>query len=135
MKKTTNYFITMLVALVITALVAWQRGLFQAETAAMAMAALSDGFFTAGIILAGIGAISWASMSGVYDIFRFGSGRAVRWFVPTMDKEKYEDFYRYKQEKEQKGRTWKPHLLWGGLSSLFLAVILYIFYQILNSSM
>ena len=44
-----------------------------------------------------------------------------RHFVPGMDKEKYSSFYRYKQQRDEGGRGWKPHVLLSGLIALLIA--------------
>ncbi len=48
-------------------------------------------------------------------------GRMARHFVPGMDKEKYSSFYRYKQQRDEGGRGWKPHVLLSGLIALLIA--------------
>lgn len=131
MKKTRSYAVTIGVILLIAALVAWQRDLSGSESVKEAMGILSDCFFVPGVLFTGIGAISWASLTGLYDILGFGGGRAVRMLIPGMGKENYEDFYAYKQMKEKKGRNWKPHFLICGLLSILITITFYLIYLFL----
>lgn len=123
-----EYLIDAGLIIILAAVVAWQKELFSADSLSVCMGILSDCFIVPGFVFAGIGAISWASTKGVYDMLSFGGGRAVRWFVPGMDKERYENFYKYKQYKEEKGRKWHPHLLICGMAAIVIAVITYLIY-------
>lgn len=128
MKKRRNYLICILLILAIAFYMSWQNGLFSAAAAPEAFRILSDSFFVPGFLFLGCGALSWASAKGTYDMISFGCGRVARNFVPSMDKQKYDDFYKYKQARDEKGRTWRPHILICGLMALILAAVFMLLY-------
>lgn len=121
MKKTRNYLICILLILAIAFYMSWKNGLFSTAAAPEVFRILSDSFFVPGFLFLGYGAMSWASTKGTYDMLSFGCGRVARNFVPSMDKHKYDDFYKYKQARDEKGRVWRPHILICGLGTVCLA--------------
>ena len=123
MDKRRNYLICATLILVIAFLVSWQKGLFSASEAREAFRILSDSFFVPGILFMGCGLLGFASSKGTYDMVGFGFGRMMRNFVPGMDKQKYDDFYKYKQRRDEDGRNWKPHLVISGAVAFGLALI------------
>lgn len=128
MKKVGKYIFHSAVILVIAVLIALQRDLFDAASAKEAAGILSDAFFVPGVLYTGIGILSIAASKGTYDMLAFGSGKVMSRFIPTMDKEKYRDYYAYRCQKDEKGRTWNPLLLIIGLITCAVAVIAYLGY-------
>lgn len=128
MKKKRNYLICALLILAVALLMSWQRGLFSVTAASEAFRILSDSFFVPGILFMGCGLLGFASSKGTYDMIGFGFGRMVRNFVPNMDKHKYDDFYKYKQRRDEGGRRWKPYLLISGAAAFALALLFTVLY-------
>lgn len=131
MKKRKSYFITIILIVAVVALMIWSRRLFAAETVKEFMGLLSDCFLVPGVLFFGFGALSWASTKGVYDVLSFGGGSIMRFFIPGMQREKYDNFYNYKMEKEKKGRTWFPEALICGAVTLLLSFLVYAVYAAL----
>ncbi len=123
MKKRWNYLICASVILVIAFLMSLRNGLFSAGTAEEVFRVLSDSFFVPGIVFAGCGLLGFASSKGTYDMLNFGVGRVMRNFLPVADKHKYDDFYHYKQKRDEEGRTWKPYLFISGCMAVLLALL------------
>lgn len=130
MKKSVAYFVDGLIVFVVASLICVQRGLFAAESATSAFHILSDGFFVSGILFAGIGLLGLAASKGTYDMLSFGFGRVFRNFIPTMNRDRYEHFYEYKEEKEQRKRKWTPTLTVCGSFALACSVLFLILYSI-----
>lgn len=130
MKKRVNYLICSFLILAIAFSVSWQNGLFSSSAVSEVFRILSDSFFVPGFLFFGCGAISWASTKGTYDMLGFGCGRVARNFVPSMDKHKYDDFYKYKQARDEKGRTWRPHIFLCGLGALGVAALFMLLYYV-----
>lgn len=123
MKKRWNYLICATLILVVALFMSLQKGLFSAGTAGEVFRILSDSFFVPGIVFVGCGLLGFAASKGTYDMVSFGVGRLMRNFVPVMDKHKYDDFYRYKQKRDEEGRSWKPYLLISGGVAVLLALL------------
>ena len=128
MKKRTYYLICMGVILVIALFVSIKGGLFSAGEMAEAFRILSDSFFVPGVLFMGAGALGWVSSKGTYDMLGYGCGRLARHFIPGMDKEKYDDFFRYKQQRDENGRKWKSHLLLSGMAAILIAGVFMVLY-------
>jgi len=102
---------------------------FEAEDAKGVIWALCDSFTVPGVLFAGIGALSYFAYLGAFD----GIGYAFTNFGlhnlwVTKQPKKYKSFYDYKVAKDEKGRTWWPHILIVGLTSLAISLILLIVY-------
>lgn len=131
MRKAFKYIGSILIMIAIIIFTAKNRQLFSAENFKEAAGILSDCFLVPGVLLAGAGALGWAATTGIYDMFGFGAGHFMRWFIPSMDKRKYDDFYEYKKAKNEEGRKWKPYILLEGAACLAIALIFFILYNIL----
>ncbi len=99
---------------------AYQFGLFTASTAVKVLEALSNAFIMPGVLLAGVGAISWTGSLGTYDMLGYG----MQTFFSLWRRGKHaKSFYDYRQAKEEKGRTWFPEMLIVGLAYILLSII------------
>lgn len=102
-----------------TVLVLWGRGLFNGtQSAAEVWGILSDGFLLPGVLMAGIGALSWISQEGLFDIFGYGWLTLVSHFDHTKERESY---YDYKVRREEKRSGWLWQMLAVGLCCLALS--------------
>ena len=130
MKKRTYYLICAGVILAIALFIAKESGIFSEKTPSDIFRILSDSFFVPGILFIGSGALGWMATKGTYDMISFGCGRVARNFIPGMDKEKFDNFYQYKQRRDEDGRKWKPHLFISGMAAFLLALVFTILYFI-----
>lgn len=112
----------------IAAFVGWYNGLYESQSLKETIGILSNVFSVPGIIITGIALIGWAGTKGQFDMLSFGVGRVFSDIVPFMDRNKYDDFYKYREEKLENGRNWKPVQLICGLVSLALGAVFTIIY-------
>lgn len=122
-----RYGITAAVGLVISALTAWRQGFAWTLPFAQNARYLSDGCFVAAILLVGVGALTWISCTGFFDIFSYAVKSLLVLFTSLRKPKDQIGFYEYKLLKEEK-RGAAPRfilyvgLLFTGLSVLFLAL-------------
>jgi hypothetical protein len=125
-----NYYVYVVVGIAIFMICALSRELFTGFSIKETMKTLSDCFFIPGIILSGIGGLSWISSIGVYDIFGYGGTTLISHF--SRVKEKPESYYDYKQRKEAERKKWLKEALFTGLCFLVLAIICTVAYYIVE---
>ncbi|MBQ5808690.1 MAG: hypothetical protein IIW21_02905, partial [Clostridia bacterium] len=70
--KKTDLIATLIVAVILLAFSITAGGLFKAQNVSEVMHRLCDAFTAPGIVLVCVGALSWASSKGAYDIFGYG---------------------------------------------------------------
>lgn len=88
-------------------------------------------FTVPGIICAGVGALSYISYLGGYDSFGYAfTTFGLHNIWTTKQPKKYKTFYDYKQEKDEKGRKWLPEMLFIGLGSIAIGLILLLVYYL-----
>ena len=105
---------------------------FDKQGAQEIVGTLSDCFAIPGIVMSGIGLLTYLGTLGVYDgISYVFSNFALHSIVPGMYKDKHDSFYEYKQAKDQKGRKWLKELFFVGLCPLALSIILLVVYAFL----
>ena len=109
----------------------WNDGVFESESLQEVIGSVTDGFFIAGILFAGIGGLSYIGSKGTYDTLSYGVSKiGIHQWVPGLPKEIPESFYEYKIKKEEKGRTWFCNLLLVGLAGIGLSVLFLILYLV-----
>lgn len=87
-------------ALAIALGIAALRGGFGAETPALGYRAWSDAFFIAGVFVGGVGLLAFASADGLFDVIRFGVGKALRVVLSKERRAAYpKTFYDYRLQK------------------------------------
>lgn len=91
------------------------------------MAALSDGFFITGVLLASVGLLTWISSTGFFDMLSYGL-RALTSLVPFKPPKKPKPFYDYKMEREEKRKKPLNSMLIVGGAYLLLAVVFTVLY-------
>lgn len=105
---------------------------FALEGAKEVVGAISDCFAVPGIVMTGIGALSYLGRLGAYDgISYVFSNFALHSIIPGTYKEKPGSFYDYKVAKDEKGRKWLSQLFFVGLVPLVISVMLLIAYAFL----
>lgn len=91
-------------ALVIALAAAALRGGFAAVSAEVGYQAWSDAFFTAGVFVGGAGLLAFASSDGLFDVIRFGVGKALRVVLSKERRAAYpKSLYEYRLQKRGEG--------------------------------
>lgn len=103
---------------------------FAEEDPVEALRKTIDAFTIPTVFFIGIGIISWVSALGGYDMLGFAVSRfSLHNILPGVGaKEDKKSYYEYKQEKEEKGRTWLKEMFVVGLAGLILCLILLALY-------
>lgn len=96
------------------------------QSASDVLGALSNCFTVPAALVGGVGAISYMAHLGAYDglTYSFKNFGIHNLLGGNPKKKKTQTFREYKEEKEEKGRKWFPHMLWVGIASLVVGIIL-----------
>ena len=132
MKKYRSFFITFIVGLAIVLTVFSSKKDVSFGMNQGTMALISDGCFTAGVVLAGIGLLTWIGNDGFFNIFAYGTKAFFSVFSFDSSKRKMkQSYYEYKidQAGRNKGRYYDVLIV--GCTYLIAAGIFnYLFYQV-----
>lgn len=120
-------------AVVILVISAFALELFKAGDREELFKDLSDCFFVTGIVLSGVGAISWAGTEGIFDMLSYGCKTFFGLFSASYAKKLPKSFYDYKQEQVEKNRPWLKRTLVVGLVVLAVGLLLLIPYSMVKS--
>lgn len=122
-KKRRGILIACIVGLIMAGGVAVLRGFNADADSQTAFSALSDGCFIAGFMLTAVGALTWVSGTGFFDIFGYAMHSLLVLFTPLRRPQDHEKFIDYKERKS--GAREKPlyYLLLIGVVLIFLAVL------------
>ena len=120
-------------AVVVLALYALSFELFSAENMEELFKDLSDCFVVTGILLSGVGAISWAGTEGAFDMLAYGCKTFLGLFSTSYSKKLPKSFYDYKQERMEKNRPWLKQTLVVGLIVLVVGLMLLIPYSMVKA--
>ncbi len=120
----------LVVEAVIALLIARHQGLNAGNTFQLNARYLSDGCFVIGFMISGIGALTWISTTGFFDMMTYGVQYGVRALIGLFGgnrRPKNQDFYDYKTERDEKrGKPMYALLICGlvfiALSALFLGI-------------
>lgn len=105
---------------------------YKEKGAADVIGKISNCFTVPGVILFGIGGLSYVSHKGGFDGIGYAfSNFGLHNLWVTRHPKRYKNLYEYKEAKEQKGRKWLPESLFIGLASLALGVVFLIIYYLL----
>ena len=109
-------------------LIAWgaasARGLKPGVGTAMALRFWSDGCFVSAILIGGVGALTWISTTGFFDIFGYGFSSVITLFTPFRKPENQMSFPDYKTYRAEKRGPVRFELLAVGAFFLLLSVVL-----------
>ena len=115
------------------ALFAWgaaaARGLKTGVGTAMALRYWSDGCFVAAVLIGGVGAMTWISTTGLFDIFAYGFSSVIVLFTPFRKPRDQKSFYDYKTFREEKRRPARFELLIAGVFFLALSILFLVLYS------
>ena len=119
-------------ALLCALTMAWARGAFTADMKT-AFGLLSDGFMVSGLILAGMGGLSYAASKGAYDAFGYAFTRFSlhSLFTTRQTYREPESLYEYKRQRREQARPWSPVTLYSGLAGLALSGLCLLLYAVL----
>ena len=96
---------------------------------------LSDGCFTAGVLLCGIGGIFFCANKGAFNLLGFSASRALK-VITGFGKDPAEDehdaYYNYCVAQSEKGEKPFAHLLIGGAMFIVAAVVFLIIYLMMG---
>lgn len=120
-------------AVVVLVLYALSFELFSAENMEELFKDLSDCFVVTGILLSGVGAISWAGTEGAFDMLAYGCKTFFGLFSTSYSKKLPKSFYDYKQERMEKNRPWLKQTLVVGLIVLAVGLMLLIPYSMVKA--
>ncbi len=126
--KMIKILVQLIVGLVIAFAVAFYQGVFVLTKPSDIVMAIGDGFTVAAVLYLGMGALTWISTTGFFDIFGYAFKRAARVFIPGLFQDTEARFYEYKVEKmeKRKGYTQYSGLIIGaiflGISIILTAV-------------
>ena len=106
---------------------------YEEQTAKDVLGALSYCFVVPAALVGGFGALSYMAKLGAYDglVYSFKNYGLHTLIGGAFTKKKTQTFREYKEEKDEKGRKWFPQLLWCGLGSLVIGLILAIVSELL----
>ena len=114
-------------------LIAWgaaaARGLKPGTGTAMTLRYWSDGCFVAAVLIGGIGALTWISTTGLFDIFKYGFSSVITLFTPFRKPKDQMSFYDYKTYQAEKRRPARFELLAVGVFFLALSILLLMAYS------
>lgn len=128
------YIFTTVMALAVVLLVCGLNGLLTEKKGSQdTVKALCDAFFVSGVLVAGIGALSWASKKGAFDGLGYSVSSLINVHAPSKKRlnwSKAESFEEYVERRQAKANKKEhKHLLFVGGAMLIVAVILLIVYH------
>lgn len=125
-KVIRQYAVAIIFALVLFFVAAFSQGLFQQESLQELFGCLSDCFLLPGVMLGGMGILTWISKEGGFDMLAYGfSFFFNRLFHP---REKQEAYYEYKMRKYEGPQRWLKQWLLVGLVCFGFSVIFLLLY-------
>lgn len=120
-------------AVVMLVLCALSLELFSAGDSEELFKDLSDCFVITGIVLSGVGAISWAGTEGSFDMLAYGCKTFFGLFSASYSKKLPKSFYDYKQERIERKRPWLKRTLVVGLAVFAVGLLLLIPYSMVKA--
>lgn len=124
--KTKKHLIYAAASAVAVLVIAAILGIFKASSTAEAIKIICDAFFAAGVLMGGVGILSWIGTSGSFDIFSYSAKVIGYKFKP---KAHLENYYDYKQEKAKNRKPWLKELTICGAICILLAVVMLVIYN------
>ena len=124
MKKSVKHLIYAAVTLTLVFVTAVLQGLFNPPSGMRVSVIICNAFFIIGVLMAGIGILSWAGSKGTYDIFS-SAGKVI--LVKFKPKEKMQSYYDYTQEKSKNRKAWLKELtIWGAICIAISALLIFV---------
>lgn len=107
-------------------MIARYQGLDAAQTLSVNARFLSDGCFVVGLLMTGVGLLTWVSTTGFFDMLSYGVIYGVRAVVGLFGgsrKPNDQTFYDYKMAKEEKRGAAQYAILVSGIVFIALSVV------------
>ena len=107
-------------------MIARYQGLDAAQALSMNARCLSDGCFVVGLMMTGVGMLTWVSTTGFFDMLSYGVIYGVRAVVGLFGgsrKPNDQTFYDYKMAKEEKRGAAQYAILVSGIVFIALSVV------------
>lgn len=124
MKKSVKHLIYCAVTLTLVFVTAVLQGLFNPPSGMRVSVIICNAFFIIGVLMAGIGILSWAGSKGTYDILSY-AGKVI--LVKFKPKEKMQSYYDYTQEKNKNRKAWLKELtIWGAICIAISALLIFV---------
>lgn len=125
------YLISALVGAAIVVTVVCTGRVWELSSINSVMGMISDGFFVAGVVLAGIGLIVVFSHGGVFDMLGYAVLLLFSLFQRDVSKRKYRDYKEYREVKAAKEHRSVAFMLIVGIVYIAIAaVFLILYYQL-----
>ena len=125
-----QYGVSALVGLALSLAVAVSRGLSGSVNLAWNARYLSDGFFVAGLLMTGVGALVLVASTDFYDIFAYGLRNLVAIFAPMAKTRQAMKYYEFKESRAERRGKKRFFVLVTGLAYLGLALAcLWVYYN------
>ena len=105
---------------------ALSRGIFGAASAKDVFGMLSDSCILTGVLLGGLGGLSYMASEGFYDIFSYGIKTVWKLFRTGKPAEQFVD---YKEEKAKARGPWLKQSLFTGLGFFILSGVFLLLYH------
>lgn len=128
------YIFTIVIALVVVLLICGLNGLLtEKKDPQDTIKVLCNAFFASGVLVAGIGALTWASKKGAFDGLGYSISSLIDLHIPSKKRlnwskaESFEEYVERRQEKAKKKEH--KHLLFVGGVLIVVSIILLIVYQ------
>lgn len=107
------------------------QGLFPETDLQKKIGILSDCFLLPGVLLGGMGALSWAASEGNFDMLRYGFHTVLHRFLHPLTP--VEGFYEYKLKRDEARKGWLKHFLVIGLMCTGASIICLLLYLGMDS--
>lgn len=118
----------------IAVMIARYQGFDMAQTLSMNARFLSDGCFVVGLVMTGVGLLTWVATTGFFDMLSYGVIYGVRAFVGLFGgnrKPNDQTFYDYKAAKDEKRGAAQYAILISGIVFIALSVgFLIVYYNV-----
>ena len=111
---------------VVAGLIARYQGLNAANTLSLNARYLSDGCFVVGLMMTGVGLLTWVATTGFFDMMSYGVQYGVRALIGLFGGNRRPDnknFYEYKLEKDEKRGKPVYAILLSGIAYILLSVV------------
>ena len=119
-------------ALVIALASAALRGGIAAESAEIGFRAWSDAFFISAVFVGGAGLLAFASSDGLFDVIRYGMGKALRIVLSKEKRDQYpHTFYDYRMQKRGGGMAGLSAMLMGVVCLLLGGAFLWLYMRVM----
>lgn len=125
-----KYYIFTAIGIAVFIFAALGRELFEGAPPAETFMILSDCCFIPGVLLMGLGGLSWAASFGAYDVFGY-AGSTIMSHFNHSGAYRPESFYDYKTRKAKSRKPWLFESLIIGVIFTVLAVIFMVVYLII----